>query len=125
MGEMRSRLAAALAQDRTIDITTTGRRSGRPRRVEIWFHQLDGRIYISGLPGRRGWYANLVAEPDFVFHLKESVTADVPARARPVVEPAERREVLEQLLPRLGREDAFDDWLARSPIVEVLFPPAR
>ena len=28
--------------DRTIDITTTGRRSGQPRRVEVWFHRVDG-----------------------------------------------------------------------------------
>ena len=35
----------ALERDRTIDITTTGRQSGQPRRLEIWFHNLDGRIY--------------------------------------------------------------------------------
>jgi hypothetical protein len=48
------RVRRALASDRTIDITTTGRRSGQPRRIEIWFHNLGGRIYISGLPGSRG-----------------------------------------------------------------------
>ena len=29
--------------ERTIDITTLGRRSGIPRRIEVWFHHLDGR----------------------------------------------------------------------------------
>ena len=33
-----------------IDITTTGRRSGEPRRLEIVFHRIDGRFYISGSP---------------------------------------------------------------------------
>ena len=73
----------ALERDRVIDITTTGRVSGEPRRIEIWFHNLAGRLYITGLPGRpRSWLANLSAEPRFTFHLKGSTKADLPARAR-------------------------------------------
>lgn len=109
----------ALAQDRTVDITTTGRRSGQPRRIEIAFHNLDGRFYISGLPGRRGWYANVVANPDFVLHLKQTTHADVPARARPITDPAERRRVLAQLLAGIGREAALQDWVDQSPLIEV------
>src|SRR5882762_9742504 len=55
----------ALANDQVIDITTIGRQSGQPRRLEIWFHNIDGRLYITGLPGTRDWYANLVAHPAF------------------------------------------------------------
>ena len=39
----------ALEKDLIIDITTTGRKSGDARRVEIWFHNLDGLLYIVGL----------------------------------------------------------------------------
>ena len=42
---------AALERDLTIDITTTGRRSGQPRRIEIWFYNVDGRIYLGGSSG--------------------------------------------------------------------------
>ena len=62
-----------LERDRTIDITTTGRKTGQPRRKEIWFHNLDGRLFITGTPGRRDWYANMLANPNFTFHLKQSV----------------------------------------------------
>ena len=34
---------AALGRDQVIDITTTGRKSGEQRRIEIWFHRVDGR----------------------------------------------------------------------------------
>lgn len=112
----------ALESDRTIDITTTGRQSGQPRRIEIWFHNLGGRIYISGLPGRRNWYANLAANPEFVFHLKETARVDLPARARLVTDLTERRRVLRELLTGIGREDDFESWLAASPIIEVEFP---
>lgn len=84
----------ALEQDRTIALTTTGRKTGQKRRIEIWFHNLAGDLYITGLPRPCGWYANFLAHPAFIFHLKETLHADLPARATPVVEPEERRAVL-------------------------------
>lgn len=112
----------ALASDRVIDITTTGRVSGQPRRIEMWFHNLDGQIYITGLPGPRDWYANMEAEPRFIFHLKESATADLPARARPIVDPEERRPILERILTNLGRPaSTLEAWLEQSPLVAVDF----
>ena len=44
---MDDKIKHALANDRVIDITTTGRQSGQPRRLEIWFHNVDGRLYIT------------------------------------------------------------------------------
>lgn len=118
---MDDRIRQALARDRVIDITTTGRTSGQPRRIETWFHNLDGRVYLTGLPGRRDWYANLVANPGFIFHLKESATADLPARARPVMAADERRAVLGRILANLGRSDDLEAWLEGSPLIEVSF----
>ena len=34
----------ALERDRAIDITTTGRNTGQPRRKEIWFRNIEGRL---------------------------------------------------------------------------------
>ena len=71
---MNDAVRSALETDRVIDITTVGRRTGQPQRKEIWFHNLAGRIFITGSPGRRDWYANLLATPGFTFHLKGSVS---------------------------------------------------
>ena len=124
---MNDEAAKALASDRVIDITTIGRQSGEPRRIEIWFHRLDGKYYITGTPGRpRSWYANLLAHPSFSFHLKQSATADLLATARPVTDIAEREKVLAGILASLsdmtnapGQEPAA--WVAGSPLVEVTF----
>ena len=118
---MNDTIASALENDRTIDITTTGRKSGEPRRIEMWFHNIDGRIYITGMPGTRDWYANVVSTPEFTFHLKGSATADLKAVARPVTDVGEKRGVLEVLLDRLGRTDHIDRWMADSPLIEVTF----
>lgn len=120
-----SDVAEALATDRVIDITTTGRKSGEQRRIEIWYHRLGGKYYITGTPGRpRSWYANLVAHPDFTFHLKGTAQADLSATARAITETAEREEVLGGILPTLGDLSAQADasvWVADAPLVEVTF----
>ena len=109
----------ALERDLTIDITTVGRKTGSPRRTEIWFHNLAGRLFITGLPGRRDWYANLVANPNFTFHLKESVQADLPAKARPITDEAERREIIARVHQKLDGDRDLEAWVRDSPLVEV------
>jgi deazaflavin-dependent oxidoreductase (nitroreductase family) len=119
------RIRRALSRGHLIDITTTGRRTGFPRRVELVFHNIDGRVYLSGLPGRRSWYANLVANPRFTFHLKRVIQADLGATARPITEPTERREIMRQVARNWDRND-LEVMMARSPLVEVVFgePPS-
>lgn len=117
---MDAHVKLALKDDKVIDITTTGRKSGQPRRLEIWFHNVDDNLYITGLPGKRDWYANLVANPQFTFHLKESTQADLAAQARPIMDTAERRTVFSKILKNLQREDQLEDWMANSPLIEVI-----
>ena len=75
-------IATALEQSGIADITTTGRKTGLPRRIEIFFHNFDGNLYLAGRPGfKRDWLANLDSNPDFTLHLKRGVSADIPARA--------------------------------------------
>jgi len=114
------RIRHALSRGHTIDITTIGRRSGRPNRIEMVFHVFDGRVYLSGMPGPRDWYANLRANPSFTFHLKRAVRADLPATARPITEPVERRAIMERVAAAWGRRD-LERMLADSPLVEVTF----
>jgi deazaflavin-dependent oxidoreductase (nitroreductase family) len=114
---------AALRRGGVIDITTTGRRSGRPRRIEIVFFHIDGRTYISGLPGRRAWMANLHADPHLTVHLKRAVKADLPATARIVSDESERRRILERITEVWGRKHQLDAFVARAPLIEVELEP--
>lgn len=114
----------ALRIDTTIDITTTGRSSGRSRRIEIWFLNVDGRIFITGTPGPRDWYANLHTDNALTFHLKESVQADLPGRARVVHDRATRRLVFEHPAAAWYRSQTpLDELIATAPMVEISFEP--
>lgn len=114
------RIVDALDHPQTIDITTTGRRTGAARRIEIVFFNIDGRIYISGIPNpnrERAWLKNLRDDPRMTFHLKGRVAADLPATARVITDPVERRPIIEHVA-RAWRRDP-DVMQASSPLIEV------
>ncbi len=115
-----------LADDPTVDITTTGRLTGRPRRIEIWMLDVDGRFFITGTPGRRDWLANLRAQPFLLIHLKRHAHLDVEARASPVTDRTTRQRVIEHLSARWYRsQSAVDELVAAAPMVEVTFERPR
>jgi deazaflavin-dependent oxidoreductase (nitroreductase family) len=121
---MDSSVRAALDSGGVIDITTTGRRSGEPRRIEIFFHNVDGRVLISGMPLRdrtRAWIHNLEADSRLTVHLKHGVTADLPATARIVTDEDERRALLVHVARNWDRTDV-DAMVAWSPLIEVTIP---
>ena len=110
----------ALEHDHLIDITTTGRTTGQPRRIEIRFHNIEGHVYLTGRPPRRrDWYANLLAHPEFTFHLKQSARADLPAKATPIQDQARRRAILAAIHQKLGRYQDLEAWVQSSPLVAV------
>jgi len=90
-------VAAALAriQDRsTIDLTTTGRKSGNEHTKPIWFVVSDGKIVVqAGKDGKTDWYQNLVKTPTGVARQDAYLFR---VRARPVTEPA-RVEAIHRL----------------------------
>jgi hypothetical protein len=118
--------------ERTIDITTTGRRSGEPRRIEICFYRFDDVTYLSGVPGPRprDWLLNLAEDPHFVFHLKNGMVADLPAVATVITEPLERRRILTQFVEEFNRRNGphshwptavLEEWVRDSPLARVEF----
>jgi deazaflavin-dependent oxidoreductase (nitroreductase family) len=118
---MEADVARALAADTTIDLTTIGRRTGQPRRIEIWILKVGDRLVITGTPGPRDWYANLLADPSCTIHLKERLRADVPAMAHPVRDPEIRLAVFEHVEATWYRNQGEDleTLLEEAPMVEL------
>jgi hypothetical protein len=125
------KIRQTLATSRVVDLTSTGRKSGQPHRMEIPIFNVDGRLFIVGDPRThddkrelrpRDWYANLVADSRCTLHLKTTfridlrashpyvigvldyenlIDADVPAVAKPMKDRAVRQRVLGDVLQRL------------------------
>jgi deazaflavin-dependent oxidoreductase (nitroreductase family) len=121
---MDPRIRAALDRGHVIDLTTIGRRSGEPRRIEIVFHNIDGRIVISGTPSprTRAWLHNVRGNADVTLHFKgPDAVGDVAATAHEISDPADRRHLLEQVARNWNRHDV-DVMVKHSPLIEVDVP---
>jgi deazaflavin-dependent oxidoreductase (nitroreductase family) len=114
----------ALNDELVVDITTIGRKSGKARRIEIWFHyQGEGMGYLSGQPGTRDWYANLLENPEFTLHVKRGAQADLAAVATPILDPDERRQVLTQVYG--ANDERLEQRIAESPLLRVEVSPGN
>jgi hypothetical protein len=129
---MQKEIKDALKNDRTIDIITIGAKSKLPRKIEIWFTNVNGRIIICGTPNAKGgkgsrtprdWLANLKANPAFTFCLKKSINVEIPARAVEITDPEDRLYLMSAPETKWYRDqvDDIEDLVEHSPIVEVFF----
>jgi deazaflavin-dependent oxidoreductase (nitroreductase family) len=85
-------------------LTTTGRVTGRPHEVEIWFAVADGVVYVlSGSGGRSDWCRNLDAVPEASFRIDGE---EHRVRGRRVTDPKEdaaaRASVVDKYRNRYG-----------------------
>lgn len=106
------------------DITTIGRKTAKPRRIEIYFHHFDGEYYLTGRHGaKRDWEANIIANPEFTLHLKRGITVDVPVVGEPEPDPEERARILRRALieswdsPPDRVEASLHKWVEGSPFI--------
>ena len=100
-------------------LTTTGRHSGRPHRIEIWFALVDGVVYLlSGGGDRSEWVRNLRISPEVVVELGDERRT---RRARVVTDPEEdqvaRGAVVGKYTPRYRGD--LEDWGRTSLVVAV------
>lgn len=122
---MADEVTGALQAGGIIDMTTTGRKTGQARRLEIVFHNIDGTLYITGRPGRRDWYANLLTDPSLTLHLKRGLTADLPATAQAITDEPAREDLLYRIMTEsfnIPADDAdrrLPEWVADAPLIEV------
>lgn len=95
-------IPAELADRSECSVVTTGRRTGRPHTISIWFAHHEGTVYLLSGGGRRAdWVRNLLAFPAVTVGFPGQA---FPGRARLIDDPAE---------DRLARDLVHDKYVAR------------
>ena len=116
-----------------LTLTTTGRRSGLPRRTPLNYALLDGRIYVlCGFGVHADWYRNLTADPRVTVALPGRV---VQGTADPVLDPVEAERaalavvrncgfalVFEGMNPLTATDEQLRERLAGRPVVRISTP---
>ena len=103
-------------------VTTTGRRSGTPHTIEIWFAVQDDVVYLlSGGGEGSDWVRNLRAHPTVGLRLGDQ---DMLCQARVVEDPEEdelaRRLLVEKYTPRYSGD--LEEWGTTSVPVAIEIP---
>lgn len=111
---------AAHGGDGVCHLQTTGRTSGRPRTIEIWFGTDGERIYLlAGGRHRAHWVRNLVADPG----VRVRIGGQTLSGTARVIEGEPREQLARELLGAKyqgwspGR--ALSSWAAGSLPVEI------
>jgi deazaflavin-dependent oxidoreductase (nitroreductase family) len=101
-------------------VTTTGRRTGRPHTIEIWFGERDGSLYLlSGGRDRSDWVRNIRAEPRVSVRVGDRVR---PGVARIVDDPDEEtaaRRLLASKYQRWQEGQPLSRWASTALVVAI------
>lgn len=117
---MNEKISWAVEHDWLVDITTTGRKSGKKHTVEVLLRQIDGQVYLSNQPGaKRDWAANLLVNPEFIYHLKQSIKVAIKAKATPIYDHENRREIYSVVLAREGRLGQVEQRVQYSNLFKI------
>ena len=102
-------------------LTTIGRRTGRPHRIEIWFAAQDGRVYLlAGGRERSDWVRNLRAHAQVTVELGDETHAGTAGVLRAgTVEDQRARELL---VDKYREGDNLDEWGRTALPVVIAFP---
>ena len=113
---------ALLARTRTIDLTTIGRQSGQPSTIEIWWFHFEGRFIVTGTPGPRDWYANVLANRSVMIRVR---SAEHRGQARAVADRAFRQRFFTDGPTRwYSTQSQLTDLVETAPMIEIeLFNP--
>ena len=108
----------SLAREDFCYLTTTGRISGRPHTIEIWFALNGHTLYmLSGGMDRSDWVKNALRLPDVTVRINDKVIAGKARLVKDVQEDALTRQLLFEKYQKSSQDD-LTEWSKSSlPVV--------
>ena len=115
----------ALATTEFCYLTTRGRRTGSPHRIEIWFAAYDDGAYLLSDSDRADWYRNLVADPSVTLEIAGEMRTTTAAAvdAHDPVNATVRPAMVAKY--QAGYAEDLDRWGRTAWLVRIEWPPER
>lgn len=109
--------SAALEGKREVELTVSGRKSGRESSRPIWFVRDDDRLLLLPVSGSESnWYRNAVQRPEIRLAAEG---AELSAEATPVDDPAGVAEVVEKFGEKYGADRVQEYYPKQDAALEV------
>src|SRR5438132_11625232 len=100
MSDFNHSVIEAALREREVELTTRGRRTGKPHRTTLWISTDGRRVFIrSGGGLARDWPRNLLRSGEGVLKVG---SLEIPVNATHVTDPAQARSVSELVSRKYG-----------------------
>jgi hypothetical protein len=110
-------LKSALQEANEVQLTVTGRNSGRESTRPIWFVEEGDRLLLLPVTGTNSnWYRNLVKTPGIRL---AADGAELEAMAKPIDDPARVEDVVEKFWGKYGADQVAQYYTQQDAAVEV------
>ncbi len=92
-----------LSKSSEITITVTGRKSGRPVSIPVWFVSEDDKLYLVPVKGSdTQWYKNVLKNPSIRI---EAGGAEAELKVAPVTDANQVSSIVEKFRAKYGAND--------------------
>lgn len=107
----------ALDSTREIQLTVTGRSSGRQVSLPVWFVTEGDRLYLVPVQGSdTNWYKNVLKDPTVRL---AAGSAQLAAPAAPITDPARVAEIVDKFRAKYGAQNVAAYYPKHDVAVEV------
>jgi deazaflavin-dependent oxidoreductase (nitroreductase family) len=107
--------------EKFIYLTTTGRKTGKPHTVELWFSSAGDRVYLSHEGKATDWMKNIRKNPSVNIRIGKLQLA---GKATSTKEGSESREAGKKALYEKyygpATKAVLDDWFELSEVLEIV-----
>ena len=117
---MTSKMAQMLDATQELEITVTGRKSGKNISLPVWFVRQQDRLYLLPVRGSESqWYRNLLQTPVITIAAK-GTTAGV--KAQPITDPKRVDEIVSRFRKKYGAGEVKKYYSKFDVAVEIELP---
>jgi hypothetical protein len=110
-------LRQALDEADEIELTVTGRVSGKPSTRPVWFVHDERRLWLLPISGTASqWFKNVLGNPTIRLAVDG---VEITAPAKPITDPATVEEVAERFRKKYGAADVKRSYSKLNAAVEV------
>ena len=118
MNELNSRLSA-LAKEEYCYLTTTGRVTGKPHEIEIWFGLNNATLYLMSGDGKSDWVKNLLKNPSVTVQIAKHTFSGIARVAKNEQEQMLARNMLANKYKEREADGSLSEWARTALVVGI------
>lgn len=118
MNELNS-LLSGLAGEEYCYLTTTGRVTGRPHEIEIWFGLQRATLYLMAGNGKSDWVRNLIKNPSVTVRIAKHTLAGTAHLVNDEQEQTMARNMLGDKYNEREADGSLSEWAQTAVVVGI------